>query len=116
MAPTSLPNSDQKLDENWPPVRDHIHGEPVKAEHMLDQKLDRLLGRGQLLEGHEVCHLAEPVSNSGYYRVPFRAGQASDEVQGDVGPRVAGNRQRLEEAHRAWREGLCSLQEAQAGT
>lgn len=86
-------------------VQDYVHGEPVEAEHVLDQKLGCLLGQGQLLEGHEVCH-HELVNYGEYDTVPFRAGQANDKVQGDVGSRTAKNKQRLEDAHQGLAEGL----------
>lgn len=87
-------------------VQDQVHGEHVEVEHVLDQKLGCLLGQGQLLEGHKVYHHAELVIYGEYDIVPFRAGQANDEVQGDVGSRTDKNKQRLEDAHQGLAEGL----------
>lgn len=56
-----------------------------------------LLGERQLLEGDKVWHFTESVSE--YDGVPFRAGQAGNKVQGDVGPWAVRNGQRLKKAH-----------------
>lgn len=60
------------------------------------QKLSCLLGQVQLLKGHEVCNLAEPVTIVSMTKFP--SGKAGDEVQGNVRPWTAGNGQRLEQS------------------
>lgn len=68
------------------PVRDHVQRETVELEDMLHQQLGRLLGRRQLLERNEVCHLAEMVSDDEDDRISTGTGQTYDEIQRNMCP------------------------------
>lgn len=66
-------------------------------EHMEQNHLDSLFGRGELGQGHKMDHFAEPSYNGQDKYVTTRIGKTSNKVQGYVGPWAMRYRERLKQ-------------------